>query len=41
MSFDPLAGNRNFNEYNIDSLAFCETYNFIPGSNRERSSNFY
>ena len=37
MSFDPLAGDRNFTEYNIDSLAFCEISNFVPESNRERN----
>ena len=40
MSFDPLARDRNFIEYNIDSLAFCEISNFIAESNRERTSSF-
>jgi len=37
MSFDPLSRDRNFNEYNIDSLAFCEIPNFALHSNTERN----
>jgi hypothetical protein len=40
MSFDPLARDRNFSEYNIDSLAFCEIPNFVPESSRERTSSY-